>query len=144
MSYENKYHVLTWGGFYNDEHKAKHGLEEGDFLFDTDAERQAFIAERNRIADELNAHFLCIRQSEGYCCETRTVLHRVCEFNGKKDYSTYDLGINYPYTPAMYHLVHKWYPGFNHYPFGDDVDYQSPEFKVLGEWITGAFEVGGE
>ena len=38
-----QYHVLTWGGFYNTEYKAVHGLEPGDFLFDTESERSAFI-----------------------------------------------------------------------------------------------------
>ena len=136
-----QYHVLTWGGFYNTEHKAIHQLEPGDYLFDTQEARDAFIAERRALETKLDAECLMVSLSEGFHCDVRTVLHRVSEYKGKRAYTTYDLGINYNLSTAAYHLQNKWYPGFNDYPFGDDdgiYDKGNPDFKILDEWITGA------
>ena len=136
-----QYHVSTWGGFYNDEHKAIHGLDDGDFVFDTKQQREAFIERRKEISRKLNAHHLALSLSEGFTCDVRTVLHRVVTINGEQHYSTYDMGINYPFNVAMYHMENKWYPGFNDYPLGEDFDYDSADIKVLQEWITGAMTV---
>ena len=136
-----QYHVLTWGGFYNTEYKAVHGLEPGDFLFDTESERSAFIAARRALETKLGAMHLMVSLSEGFHCDVRTTLHRMSEFRGKCVHTTYDLGVNYNLSTAAYHLQNKWYPGFNDYPFGDDdtiYDKGNPDFKILDEWITGA------
>lgn len=136
-----QYHVLTWGGFYNEEYKRIHGLESGDFLFDTESERSAFIAEHRALEAKLDAKCLMVSLSEGFHCDVRTVLHRVSEYKGKRAYTTCDLGINYKLSVAAYHLQNKWYPGFNDYPFGDDdsiYDDGNRDFKILDEWITGA------
>lgn len=133
-----KYHVLTWGGFYNDEFKNIHKLEEGDFIFDTKEERNKFINERKDIETKLNVHCLCFYETEGFCCDIRTVLHRVIDFNGKQYYTQYDIGINYPFEAAKYHLENKWCPGFNDYPLGEDFDYT--KVKIIKEWITGAMQ----
>ena len=138
-----EYHVFTWGGFYNDEHKAKHKREPGDYWFDTVEEREAYIKELESISKQLNAQVLMINRTEGFDCRTRTVAHRVSEYKGIRAYTTRDLGINYEFSAAKYMMENNWYPGFNDYPFGD-IDYTSEEFKVVGEWITGAdFESSG-
>jgi len=139
-----QYHVLTWGGFYNDEYKAIHGLEEGDFFFDSKGERDKFIRERKAIEKDLQAHFLMIHKTEGYNCHIRTICHRIVEIEGKQYYSTYDLGINYPFSSAVYMMNHKWYIGCNDYPLGEDFDYDSVEVKYIKEWVTGAFDIEEE
>jgi len=133
-----KYHVLTWGGFYNDEFKNIHKLEEGDFIFDTKEKRDKFINERKDIESKLNVRCLCFYETEGFCCDIRTVLHRVIEYGGKQYYTQYDIGINYPFEAAKYHLQNKWCPGFNDYPLGEDFDYT--KVKIIKEWITGAIQ----
>jgi hypothetical protein len=135
---EYEYHLFTWGGFYNEEHLKIHKKPRGDFWFKTKKERQQFINELKSIERELNVKHLMMTLSEGYCCRIRTVLHRVIEWEGKRYYSKYDMGVNYPMDAAEYHLTWKWYPGFNDYPLGEDFDYYKNEVKVIREWITGA------
>jgi len=106
LKYE--YHLQTWGGFYNDEYAKIHKKVEGDFWFDTKEERQLYIDELKFIRKELNAVGLALDISEGYNCRQTTTLHRVVEWEGKRYYSTYDLGINYPFRAANYHLNWKW------------------------------------
>lgn len=134
-----QYHVLTWGGFYNEDYQAVHGLSEGDFFFDTEGEREKFINHRKKLSSEMNAREVVFYKTEGFCCNVRTVLHRVCEYKGVQVYDTYDMGVNYPFDVAEYHMSDKWYLGHNHYPFGD-IDYEREKVKVLGQWITGAYQ----
>jgi hypothetical protein len=133
-----QYHALTWGGFYNTEYKSIHGLEEGDFLFDKKEDRDAFINNRKEIKKQLSAQFLLFHLTEGFCCDTRTIVHRVIEFEGVNYYSQRDLGISYPFSSARYYLENKWYPGFNDCPLGEDFDYD--KVKTVKEWITGAWQ----
>lgn len=137
LKYE--YHLYTWGGFYNEEYFKIHQKPSGDFWFNTPEERQQFIDELRAIEEKLNARHLVMTMSEGYCCRERTVLHRVIEFEGKRYYSNYDMGVNYPFNAAQYHLEYKWTPGFNDYPLGEDFDYDENPVKIIKEWITGAF-----
>ena len=138
-----QYHVKTWGGFYNVEHKAIHGLSKGDYFFDTEEERSQWIAERKEISERLNANALVFTETEGYTCNVRTVCHRITRFEGRKYYTTSDLGVNYSYSAAMHWMEYKWYPGFNDYPLGDEFDYENIKLKTH-EWITGAFPVDFE
>lgn len=136
-----QYHVQTWGGFYNKEHKRIHGLTPGDFVFDSPEERDAFIAHRRAVEQKLSACHLMVRLSEGFCCNIRTVLHRVSEYKGVRKYTSYDLGVNYSFRAAAYHMEDKWFPGCNDYPFGGDetiYDGTCADFKIVAEWITGA------
>ena len=135
---EYRYHASTWGGFYNEEFKKIHGLSEGDFIFKTKAEREAFVKCREKIEVDLNARVLCFCLTEGFCCDIHTILHRVVEFNRVRHYSSLDLGINYPFSAARYHLEDKWRPGFNDYPLGENFDYG--KIKIISEWITGAWQ----
>lgn len=139
-----EYHVLIWGGFFNDEYAKIHNIKEGDYWFNNESERDKFIRELKLIETKLSAKHLMISKSEGYHCRTRTELHRIIKFKNKEYYSKYDMGVNYPYDAAMYHLEWKWYPGFNDYPLGEDFDYNTNEIKVIQEWITGAFDFKNE
>tara|TARA_R110000850_G_scaffold89835_1_gene191962 strand:- start:5 stop:427 length:423 start_codon:yes stop_codon:yes gene_type:complete len=133
-----QYHVRTWGGFYNKEYKDLHGLEDGDFFFDTAHERQVFIDHRRDIEQKLGANVLMIKETESYHCNIKTVCHRVVEIEGVSHYSSRSMGVNYSFDSAKYFMDNKWYTGFNDYPLGDDFDYDTVEIKYLKEWITGA------
>ena len=137
LKYE--YHLLTWGGFYSEEYSKIHNKPEGDFWFDTPEERQKFLDELREVEKDLNARRLAVQLTEGYCCRIRTVLHRVVEWDGERYYSQYDMGINYPFSAAKYHMEEKWRPGFNDYPLGEDFDYYKNNVTIIQEWITGAF-----
>lgn len=136
LSYQ--YHLHTWGGFYNEQYQAVHKRSPGEFLFDTESDRQVYVDELQRLEVELNARVLMTDLSEGYCCGIRTVLHRVIEWEGKRYYSEKDLGVNYPFSAARYHMAWKWYLGHNDYPLGEDFDYETYPPKIIQEWITGA------
>lgn len=133
-----QYHVYTWGGFYNEEYQKVHRQERGDHWFDTMEERQIFIEKLQSIEKLLKANHLCFVESEGYTCNIHTELHRVTEWDGKRYYTKNDLGINFRFEGAKYIMEHKWYPGCNDYPLGEDFDYDKNEVKIIQEWITGA------
>lgn len=142
MKYQ--YHVQTWGGFYNEEHQKIHGHKPGDFVFDTKKERNNYVHELRQIEEKLGARHLATTMTEGFNCNVRTTLHRISKFEDKVVHDTYDMGVNYPYGAASYHMEWKWYPGFNHYPFGEDFDYRKNKVEILQEWVTGAFDQKGE
>lgn len=138
LSMKYLYHLHTWGGFYNSEHAEKHGEKEGDFYFSTSEERARYLKGLQKTERKLGAHYLMHTFSEGYCWDVRTKLHRVVEYNGKRYYSERDMGVNFPYDRAKYHLENKWTPGFNSYPLGENfTDYVN--LTTVQEWITGAF-----
>lgn len=139
-----EYHLYTYGGFYNNEYFKIHNKLSGNFWFDTLEERQEFIDELRTIEKELNAKHLVILLSEGYCCRISTVLHRVIEWQGNRYYSKYNMGINYPFSAAKYHLEYKWTCGFNDYPLGKDFDYVANEVKIIQEWITGVLNLNSK
>lgn len=130
-----QYMLHTWGGFYNKQHN--HTYKPGYYRFSTPEMRQAVIDELTATSDRLKARMLVIQCSEGYTCDTPTVLHRVIEYNGDRYYTTYDMGANYTYDAARYHLEYKWIAGFNDYPLGEAFDYT--KVTLIQEWISGAF-----
>lgn len=134
-----QYHLLTWGGFYNDHHK--HSYKPGDYLFDTKEEREQYIEELEKTSKELNAHVLMISRTEGFNCDIRAVCHRVIRYKGQLYKSEYDMGINYPFRGAQYTMNYKWTLGFNDYPLGEDFDYDNGEVEIISEYITGAFDI---
>lgn len=147
MDIENnkyEYHVLVWGGFFNDEYKKIHEKEPGNYWFNTRRERDRFIKNLKAIKTKLNTGPLAVSESEGYNCRIITKLHRVIRFKNKDYYSEYEMGINYPYDAAMYHMKWKWYPGFNDYPLGEEFDYEANKIEVIQEWVTGAFSFKNE
>lgn len=131
-----EYFLLTWGGFYNEEHL--HGFKEGNYWFDTLEERTEYINKLHKAEIKyLNARMLCISLNEGFNLRVETKLHRVIEFDNKKYYSEYSMGYGYPYDAAMYHMEYKWQPGFNNYPLGEEFDYS--KIIILQEWVSGSF-----
>jgi len=133
-----EYHLLVWGGFYNSEFQNIHKEKPGDYWFDTAKDRQIYLDSLKAISTKLNAVSLIYTETEGYCCRIRTKLHRIVEYDGKKYYSECDMGINYPFDAAKFHLNWKWTCGFNDYPLGEHFDYDKNPPKVIQEWITGA------
>lgn len=139
MKYE--YMLDTWGGFYNENHKAVHGKDSGYHYFDTSEERDKYIEELRKIEKKLNAKSLMISLEEGFHTRIKVVAHRLTEYNGKTHHTTYEFPPCYPYEVAVYHLENKWYLGFNDYPLGEDFDYSDPKVFVVSEWIEGAFSL---
>jgi len=135
-----QYHALVWGGFYNSEHQIIHEEKEGDYVFDTLSERDAYVEKLMEISRKLGTHLRCL-VSEGYCCNVRTKGHRVVESDGKRYYSEHDFGVNYPFSTARYHMEEKWTCGFNDYPLGEDFDYKKNPPTIIAEWITGANQI---
>ena len=135
------YYLYTWGGFYNNVYVQIHKQRPGSFWFNTKVDRQIYIDTLKDIEIKLSANTLAIELSEGYHCMVSTELHRCIEFEGNTYYSTYDLGINYPFDTALYHLQYKWRLGYNDYPLGDTFNYNDFNIKLIKEWITGAFDI---
>lgn len=134
------YRMYAWGGFFNEEHKSIHQFADGEYIFNTKEARQKQIDAMEKCSKEMNAHVLCIALTEGFHVHDFVTFHRVCEYKGKRVYTATKIETSpYEYSDAEYFIEWKWYPGFNDYPFGEDFDYEDPEFKVLQEWITGAF-----
>ena len=139
-----EYGVQTWGGFYNFHNFKVHGQMSGYTYFNSNKDRESYIDNLQKIADELKETgvkdaIIAMNKFEGYDCRTLTVMHRVCRFRGDERYDTEEAHPHYDYDVAKYHMKWKWYPGFNSYPFGEDFDYDQEGFEIVQEWITGAF-----
>jgi hypothetical protein len=133
MKYE--YGFKSWGGFYDEEYKAKHGREAGLFYFDTEEEREQHIKELRDIGEAKGQVVHCF---EGYTCREVTTLHRVSKYDGKEVYSKRELFPDSTYEAAESALSYRWYLGCNDYPFGEDFDYENEMVETV-EWITGSF-----
>lgn len=130
-----EYYLKTWVGFYKEKLKEVYGNEAGDFWFDSDVERQKFINDLRKIEKELDWGYMATRLSQGYCCRTKTILHRVVELGEKRYYFTKDLGYNYPFSVARYVLEEEW--GIDELEI-PETDFTNSNVKVIQEWITGA------
>ena len=137
--YKYEYLLFTWGGFYNKEHQDKHKEIGGCHYFDNFIERNNYLQKLKDIEFELNAKHLAFTVNEGFHVREHTILHRVILYNNINYYTQNDMGANYHYDAAKYHLQNKWYPGFNDYPLGEDFDYS--KVKIIQEWITGSFTI---
>lgn len=105
MNFENeKYEYLlhTWGGFYNEEHKTKHGLEPGYFWFSTSDERKKFFDNLKEIEKKYEAHHLASSFKEGKNVRYRTIARMKLVYNGKEYPYEYDFGFCYPVESAHY------------------------------------------
>lgn len=136
-----KYLLQTWGALYFLNEAREEGLESGYHLFNTSKERQAYIDKLEDFAIRHNNPKVMLITKEGYACEKFVTLHRVIKFEGKEYHTTSVLGSDFSYAAAVYYLKHKWTPGFNDYPLGEDFDYDERrgEIEIVQEWITGAF-----
>ena len=105
MNFETeKYEYLlhTWGGFYNEEHKAKHGLEPGYFWFSTADERKKFLDNLKEAEKKYEAHYLASSFEEGKYVRYRTVARMKLVYKGKEYPYEYDFGFGYPVDSAHY------------------------------------------
>lgn len=100
MKYE--YMLHTWGGFYNDEHKAKHGYEEGYLWFDTPEEREAYVVKLKEIEQRLKAWKLVTIFHEGIFTRYKTIATMTFVYNGVEYPYHYDFGFDYPVDSAEY------------------------------------------
>lgn len=141
-----RYYVRVWGGFFNQGNKRRHRIEEGDYWFSSLQEQNDFLeqCEKSRLLLDIPAYQFCCVKKEGFATQTKTVLHRVIEFEGKQSYSLKELWPDYPFEDAKYYLQNRWCPGSNDYPLGRDFDYEKNKVKVVQEWITGAFDIKDE
>jgi len=143
MKYE--YLLRTWGGFYNKENGFSEKYKPGLHYFDTEGARKAYVAElkfRNLAKGDLG---LVCDLSEGFNCRTHTILHRAISYEGNRYYDTNDLGPNFNYSGAQYIMNYKWTLGCNHYPLGEDFDYENDkDIVIIQQWITGAFDIEQE
>lgn len=125
-----EYHLHVWGGTLQ-----RSGIVPHHF-FPTAQERSDFIARLDQLYGQTYSREL----SEGFHCRTATVLHRVVKYNGVFHHSSCDLGPNYPYDVAQYHLKWKWLVGSNDYPLGYSHNYDDDPPEIVAEWISGAFD----
>jgi len=112
VNFDNeKYEYLlhTWGGFYNDEHKAKHGLEPGYFWFDTAEERKRFLDELREVEKKYNARCLASSFEEGKHVRYRTIARMKLIYKGKKYLYEDDFGFGYPVDAAEFQWTENNY-----------------------------------
>jgi hypothetical protein len=97
-----EYLLHTWGGFYNEEHKANHGLEPGYFWFSTAVDRQKFFDNLKKIEKKYSAYYLASSFKEGKHVRYRTIARMKLVYNGKEYPYKYDFGFGYPVHSAHY------------------------------------------
>jgi len=105
MNFENeKYEYLlhTWGGFYNEEHKAKHSFEPGYFWFDTAEDRQNYLNRLLEIEKKFQAHCLAYDFEEGKHVRYRIIARMKLVYNGKEYPYECDFGFGYPVHSAHF------------------------------------------
>ena len=105
MNFEKeKYEYLlhTWGGFYNEEHKSKHGLEPGYFWFSSKQERKEFRDNLKEIEMKYGAHCLMASYEEGRHTRYRTIARMKLIYNGKEYPYEYDFGFGYSVHTAYF------------------------------------------
>ena len=138
MNYQ--YGVKVWGGFFNDEHRANHGKEEGEYTFDSETARDLFVGELKLIERNIGRLCLVIHKYEGYLCNEKITLHRISKHKDVEVCTTETMFPCTKYDDAVYHLENKWYLGFNDYPFGESFDYENEKVEVC-EWVEGRFAI---
>ncbi len=140
-----EYVLRTWGGFYN---FYQHGYTPGTFYFESWGDRERYIEELNIAKREVAAHgsdfekatnCIVMVLAEGYHLRSMVTLHRIVRYQEEEYYTVCEMFEGCSFEQANYHIKHKWYPGHNDYPFGEDFNYE--KVTIVSEWITGAFEI---
>jgi hypothetical protein len=135
-----EYLLHTWGGFYNDQFQKLHKHNPGYYFFDTKEEREDYLGRLKEVEHRLGARRLMYSTYEGHHLRGgEIVAHRICRYKGKTSHTTREFPPGYLYDDIVDFMRHRWYPGFNDYPFGDDFDYCKNEVTVVQEWVTGSF-----
>lgn len=99
---KHEYMVHLWGGFFNEEHKAKHGREPGYYFFDTAEERNRFVATLRAEEKALNAKYLAQDSADGRHVRYKTVAKMRFVYQGKEYALERDFGYAYPVDVAHY------------------------------------------
>ena len=99
---KHEYMVHVWGGFFNDQHRAKHGRQPGYYFFDTAEERDRFSATLRAEEEALGARFLAQDKADGRHVRYRTVAKMRLAYKGKEYELEYDFGYAYPVDSARY------------------------------------------
>lgn len=136
MDYE--YCLYTWGGFYNEEYWCKHQQSPGAHYFKTAEDRDRYENSLRSIESEMSAYSLMTVKWEGRDARFPITCHRTIRVNGFEITTHYDVAPIRTLEGAVYILEHKWYPGVNDEPFGEDFDYST--VKIVNEWVTGPFD----
>ena len=97
---KHEYILHTWGGFYNKEHQAKHGLEEGYLFFDTPEERECHLKKLKKLEKKYDAHALAVRMTDGEHVRFKTIARMTLVYNGISLYYEMDFGYAYPVESA--------------------------------------------
>lgn len=136
MKLKYEYLLKTWGGFYQ---LPKNPFKPGDYYFDSEEERRKYIEKLELKNTELEYSGMVLYKEEGYNVRHFPTLHRISSHKGELKHTTWEHFQNITAHTAEYSIENKWYPGHNDYPFGEDFDYDSPDFKIEEEWIEGKF-----
>ncbi len=91
-----------WGGFFNDEHQEKHGIEEGYYWFKNARERAEFLAELQVVEAHLDARMLAYTMKNGSWTRRETTASMVFVFNGKEYPHQHTWGYGYPVSAAHF------------------------------------------
>ena len=94
--------LKTWGGFFNHEHKQKHGVEEGYHFFNTKAELKKYLGELKKIEQELNARILAYDIFEGKHVRYETIAKMVLIYKSIEYPFEYNFGFGYPVSSAYF------------------------------------------
>lgn len=92
-SYE--YHLFTWGGFYNEEHRKKHGLIPGNHWFKTYKDREDYCNLLKDLEKQLNAKSLAFDFNEGYYTRYKSIIRLEYIINNKSYYLIEELGVGF-------------------------------------------------
>lgn len=99
---KHEYMVRLWGGFFNEEHKVKHGREPGYYFFDTAKDRESFLATLRTEEEALGAMSLAQSRYDGRHVRYKTVAKMGFVYQGKEYELEYDFGYAYPVDAAHY------------------------------------------
>ena len=97
-----KYEFLlhTSGGFYNQEHIAKHSQTEGFYFFDSRTEMDGYLFKLRQIEKELSANMLVSKRYEGRHVRYKTIANMKMKYAGKVYAYKHDFGYAFPIQSA--------------------------------------------
>lgn len=99
---KHEYMVHLWGGFFNEEHKARHGRESGYYFFDTAEERDRFVSTLHAEEEAFDAKYLAQDNADGRHVRYKTVAKMRLVYQGKEYALEHDFGYAYPVDAAHY------------------------------------------
>lgn len=167
VSEDYLYGLEVWGGFFEKENVLMHTVDpkqyENIVFFKDKDTRDTILHSLRGIEKDMLAkgYYTCKfveSLSEGYHINIPVICHRVCEYKGKRVHTQHKMHAGTSIKHAMYFMNNNWFPNHNDYPFGpgeildedyfkitgqkvyDDL-YESDDFRIIQEWVTGAFDL---